>query len=230
MSCGGIDNLGKITVAGVTTWIFRSLNDYLQAALQQPSIARQGVVLLAGTTEEQRSSALSQYALSTHYAGTSSLDTLAQSAEFEASLVGSASDTFMREMSDVFGHEGGGLDGLAMSRTGPHSTMGRLDSTGFASTFQDTSDQVHHAWYYVQLGYYYNPLTAHIGNWYHETIDPMATSGKSAQDWSLGWEASFIGQDIAWKQLLLYQVGDRFRQKFGTPWSSGPVCPFPCQP
>lgn len=92
-----------------------------------------------------------------------------------------------------------------------------MNSSGLDASFQDpdpTQDQIHHTFFYIQIGFYHGAGMAQIGNYLHEQPQP----GASQQDWNAGWEASFIGQDIAWERLAPHAVGDRLRRRFSTPY------------
>ena len=85
------------------------------------------------------------------------------------------------------GHEGDGLDRLQPSALGPYNTFAGygLKTTGFGAGYKDpdaTNNQVHHTWFYVQLGYYHGDLIAWLGNVKHEVFD----SGNSIPDYRAG--------------------------------------------
>jgi hypothetical protein len=197
-----------------------------------------GVVLLAfSTTEDERSAAIKAFTnniynwpdkghpLVAHR--TTALGALAAASDFAAALAGGDKDTYMRDMSNVFGNDGDGIKWfgpLPIGRTerGQYTVEGTLSNDGFDTTFADpnpqvkNSDQPLHIWFYVQVAYYRGAGWSHIGNTFHE--QPWDGPGASQQDWNAGWEASFIGQDIAWERLSIYGVGDRLLWRFSTPY------------
>ncbi len=222
---------------------FDSLEGFLKAAERDPSILKQVVRLRFETTEDERSSALAKFATYWHdqrrdptskrepYSiRTTSLEALARASDFAAILSGGDKDVFMRDMSNVFGRADDGVDGwflgipTQVSPEASHSIGGAMNSSGLHPSFADPdpdSDQIHHIWYWIQVAFYRGAGIAQGGNEKHESwILEGTRQGTSQQDWNTGWEASFIGQDIAWSRLSVYDVGDRLRWRFTTAYGT----------
>lgn len=123
-----------------------------------------------------------------------------------AEVVGADAEDLITVLS---GHEGWGVNWKTFkpSDNGPYTTYKALDfgadRMGMNETYadplldSDTNNQVHHIWYYIQLGYYYHgdlQIVPWGANIFHEYIED--TGGKSRPDYDAGVWGYTIGQEL----------------------------------
>lgn len=175
------------------------------------SLAAQGIPLGPSLTSSEHRAAL--LALTQYWAQTDvpSLEISGRVVEF-GFVLGSTIEDLIAVLS---GHEGTGLVGHEPSRAGEYSSGKALANreSGFNDFYGDpdpTNNQVHHTWYWIQMGYYHDYFTAMAGNIWHE-IDPRAEQGRSWSDFRAGVWGIAVGSQLQNGQPDLFDLAQDLR-------------------
>ena len=158
-----------------------------------------------------------------------SLEAMARIADFGATLLlfnGFGTDMFVNIMTEVInGFTGDSSPTLLFNRAfgddSPYRVGGFTD-TGFHPDFQDGGNQVHHFWFFAALAYW-SPSDANLGAWFHESIDPAATTGRSMQDWRLSVTAIYLGVGMRQGNISLNGAGTWMRDNLSAPFRGCPA-------
>ena len=189
-------------------WYLWQMETFLEGAA---AIADGGFSFVSPFNDDTVRSALQEY-VSYWAANIDSLEASARTVEFASILGGDIEDL----IAVLSGHIGDGTDGNMPSAAGPYSTAGleTLSTSGFNSRYRDpdpNNNQVHHTWFYVQVGYYQGDVIAWLGNVVHEIRDP----GGSLPDYLAGNWGIQVGDAVRRGDLSLVELAESMRVELG---------------
>ncbi len=191
-------------------WYLWQMETFLEGAT---ALVDGGFSFASPFNDDSIRSALHDYVL--YWAGhTNSLEASARSVEF-AYILGADIEDLIAVLS---GHIGDGTTSLGPSGWGPHNTFQDqiLTTSGFNEKYRDpvaSNNQVHHTWFYVQVGYYQGDLIAWLGNVAHETLD--TPTGTSMADYLAGNWGIRVGDAFRRGDLSLIELADKMRVDLG---------------
>jgi hypothetical protein len=102
---------------------------------------------------------------------------------------------------------------LGSRRDGNLDKAEKFGQSGFAEIFQDPpenagGDQMHHHWFYVQVGFVEGRGVSNAGVIAHETFVTRNIAGNSPQDMYLGFEGTELGVNLMQGKIKPMEVGD----------------------
>jgi hypothetical protein len=147
----------------------------------------------------------------------SDLEALALLTEYAASFSPNNAENFVQDLGAVITGYGSGnavtnelenqakdMVGLSTVHDEFESQASDLGQSGFADIFQDeTGNQPHHFWFYVQTGFEAGQLVSDAGVVLHENI---AGGGMSDEDMYLGFEGTKLGTALQDGSIQPYDV------------------------
>lgn len=77
----------------------------------------------------------------------------------------------------------------------------------------EANNQVHHIWYYIQLGYYKGRVFAALGNIFHETWPGQG--GRSREDYNSGVWCYTAGYLVKTREWSLFDLSSYLRNDIG---------------